>query len=343
MTVIRYPTLFTLGVTHAYVGGRYRDVSYVLGADARRTIGRGRLLAREREGVLHVLYEADADGAPIVAIPGETLRFGIAMTQRAFPNVTALPADVPPLRLLYANGVAADALDAPSRVAFVGEMFTHDVTVAPRPIDVVALDAQGRMLGTTRVVAGQSTATFDLRGIARGPVTVEERACGTPRRTAYWLDADLRTDVLAVVSIRIDASFYDTPPAFEIAFDVRSDRLRFYVVAEEYQAADLATLEIDDAGPVADVTPSTPPAVAFARVAASALAADVVAQSLTATGHVPFVVFESTTPVARRQRAGRRLRLQQNDVDLIANLPQPGADRPDAALIIHVSKPRPSA
>ncbi|MEO7997242.1 MAG: hypothetical protein ABI852_07335, partial [Gemmatimonadaceae bacterium] len=156
------------------------------------------------------------------------------------------------------------------------------------------------------------------------------------------LDAELRgQDVFAVVLVKIDRTFYGSAPAFTMAFAARVDRLRFYIVAENHSATDLADLKVEDAGLVnPDVPPATvPPVIVFAALTATDVNADSIATTLRTGSRDSLAVFESSVAVPRSQRAVRRLRLMRKDKELIPNLRQPGADQPNASLIIHVSKP----
>jgi hypothetical protein len=51
------------------------------------------------------------------------------------------------------------------------------------------------------------------------------------------------------------------------------------------------------------------------------------------------LLFRSQAPVARRQRGRRKIQLNRNGEVLIEHLPQPGAERATADLIVHLSKP----
>ena len=342
MTVTSFPTLLTIEITHSYYDGRCRDFAFVMDQVTKRLAGRGRLMVRELDGVLHVLYEADESGVPIAAIAGETMHIGLKLRNSTFANFTNLPAGVPPRNLAYTNTQNARALDIPSQFAFAGDVFTYAVTTPDRPVNVVVIDATGVVAAAGAVGAGENTASFDLRAMRRGPFTVEERVNAAVTTSGYYLDAELRgDDVFAIAHIKIASDFYGNPPAFTISYRARVDRLRFYIVAQNHSTADLADLKVEDAGPVnPDLPPaSIPPAITFAPLSAAAVTADAVASSLKAGTPDSIAVFESATDVPRRQRALRRLHLMRKDQELIANLRHPGADQSNAALIIHVAKP----
>ena len=86
---IQFKTLFTLAVTHAYYGGPCRDLGFVLPGETERLLGGGRMLAKELDGRLHVLFEAVDGGAPLVSAAGRVLRIGLKLLNPSFPNFSA--------------------------------------------------------------------------------------------------------------------------------------------------------------------------------------------------------------------------------------------------------------
>ncbi|MEO7999752.1 MAG: hypothetical protein ABI852_20030, partial [Gemmatimonadaceae bacterium] len=187
MSSISFPRLFTLEVTHSYYEDRCRDFAFVLDEASRRLAGRGRLVMRERDGVLHVLYEQGEDGAPIPSLAGETLRIGLRLQNRAFLNFTQLPAGVPPRVLAYSNSQNARGLDAPTQFVFAGDVFTHTLVSTDRSIDVAIVDSAGADAHVTKVGVGETSTSFDLRNVRRGPFSVEERFNGQVTRSDYYL------------------------------------------------------------------------------------------------------------------------------------------------------------
>ena len=145
-----------------------------------------------------------------------------------------------------------------------------------------------------------------------------------------------REGVFGVVEVRIAAGLYEAPAAFEIAFAARQETLRYYLVAERYSAADIDQLTVSDTGFGEEGRPE----VQFTKVPAAAFTpAEIPPALLGGAADATVVLFRSQAPVARRQRGRRKIQLNRNGEVLIEHLPQPGAERATADLIVHLSKP----
>ncbi len=268
---ILFKPLFTLAVTHAYYGGPCGDLGFVLPSGTERLLAGGRMLAKPFDGRLHVLFEAEESGAPLVSAAGRSLRIGLKLLNPAFPNFSELAVDPAGGTLLYDN--AGDP-------AHLG---------APRAVILKDLDPE----------------------LAR-------------------------EGVFGAVEVRIAASLYDAPAAFEIAFAARQETLKYYLVVKRYSAAELDQLTVSDAG----FDEEGRPEVRFTKVpAASFTPAEIPPALLGGGGDATVLLFQSQAPVARRQRGRRKIQLNRNGEVLIEHLPQPGAERATADLIVHLAKP----
>ncbi|HEX8430912.1 MAG TPA: hypothetical protein VF625_06470 [Longimicrobium sp.] len=328
--------LFTLRVAHGYYTGVCRDVAMVVPAETARLLRNGRLLAREVESVLHVMYEAGDGDDPVVPLGGTTLRFGLQLLNPHFGNFTELPPGFPALRPRLTNAADPRALAAEEGVTFVGETFSYALGDADRPAMVTLRDAAGTALRIDTVTAedGRTAVSFDARGVAAGPLTVDaEYPGGVNQTAALYLDAELRQrEAMAVVEITVDAGFAGDPPAFTVPFTARAEVLSYYLVVDGYSAIDLASLSVSDQGFAEDARAE----VTFARIEPPG-PGDLPA-SLLAPGGEAVVVFRSQAPLPRRERGRRRIQLSKNGDVLMANLPQPGTERAGADLILHLSK-----
>lgn len=144
----------------------------------------------------------------------------------------------------------------------------------------------------------------------------------------------LREGLFCLVEIRVAAGFYAAPPAFEIAFDARAETLKYYVVARDYTQAEFNQLAVTDAGFAADSRPQ----IRFDRIAASAFTSAELPASLLAAAGERLTLFRSQQPVARQDKARKRIQLARNNDVIIAQLPQPGAAAATADLVVHLSK-----
>jgi hypothetical protein len=148
-------------------------------------------------------------------------------------------------------------------------------------------------------------------------------------------DAELmRSQLYCIAEIEIDAAFYTTAPAFQIAFAARQETLKYYVVASNYSSGDFNQLGVSDAGFTADARPQ----IDFDRVAASAFGADDIPATMLGDADARITLFRSQQPVARREKGRSRIQLARNTDILVTQLPQPGAAAANANLIVHLSK-----
>lgn len=148
-------------------------------------------------------------------------------------------------------------------------------------------------------------------------------------------DAELlREGLSGVVEIEIDVAFYGAPPAFQIAFAARAEMLKYYVVARGYTAPQFNQLGVSDVNP--DAEPGRP--IVFDRVAASAFGPEELPADLIGGAGARVALFRSQAPVARREKARKRIQLARNTDVIVAQLPQPGPAAATADLVIHLSK-----
>ncbi|XXX81616.1 hypothetical protein WMF30_22935 [Sorangium sp. So ce134] len=335
---LRYDTLLSLRIAHAYHGGVCPDFELVLPAETSRALRGGRLLAKVLGGVLYVLFEADEGGAPRVSAAGAELRIGLRLVNPYFSNFTEIPAALASGTAVYRNRTAPAQLDAPEARALVGSVFAHALARADRPVTATLRDAAGRALRVETVTADgdRPEVSFDVAGAAPGPCSIEEAYAAAPPHTERrYLHPELQAaGVFAIVDIAIHPSFYESAPAFEIAFDARRDTLSYYLVVSNYTSADFELLTVSDHGSADEGRPE----VSFTRVPASELTPADLPAALLVSGDARLVLFRSQEPVARRLRAMKKIQLRRNGDVLIEHLPQPGADQADANLIIHVSR-----
>jgi hypothetical protein len=233
---IQFLPLFTLQVAHGFYTGPCRDFAVVVPAETAVLLRSGRLLARELDGVLHVMFEANPDKTPRVPAAGATLRLGLQLLNPYFGNFTQLPADFPARRLRYTNQADPQALAREDDFTFVPDVFSHPLGQAERPATVTLRDGSGTALRVDNVTEadGRTELSYDLRGTATGALEVEEIFPGPETlTTALYLDAELRQrDPAVVVEITVDEGFYAAPPAFQIQLEPRAEVLTYYVVVD---------------------------------------------------------------------------------------------------------------
>lgn len=335
---IRFRPLLSVACAHAYHGdGPCPDFAFPLPADTAARLEGGRLLARVRDGVLHLFCETGADGQPLAALPEAPLLFGLRPLDPGFAHCTAPVPLAPGLLPLYANATLPGVLDAPRGVVLAAGIQGHLPQAAGRPVGLRLLDAAGRELARLTVSGSGAAGAFDLRALPPGPYTVEETPPDGPASSTGWwyapgLDAAHPWGLLA---LKPDAGFLQAPPAFTLPFAARQDILRYYVIAPAYGQAEFDQLGVNDAGFEEEARPE----ILFDRVLPPDFGADDLAPGLLAPGPARTVLFRSRAPVARRLGGPRKIQLRRNGEVLIEHLPQPGTQRAQGRHIIHLSKP----
>jgi hypothetical protein len=336
--ITQFKTLFTVTIKHAYYLGRCEDFAFVIPADTAQRLRNGKLLARELEGRLHVLFEADETGAALQPIPGQTLRIGLRLLNPFFSNFTkdddhSLASST----RLYRN--TADTLDAPRKVHLVGQVLSHLLTGTTRPVTVQLKDSSGLVLRTETIndAIDPPRVSYDLTGQAPGAYLIEETYPAGTITSSYYSDPELmQTGVLGLIEVEIGSGLYPSdpdipPPNFQIAFESKEEILKYYVVGRKYNQ------DLNGLFSVIDANDELPP-ITFTEVAAGSVDPDAnIFPTLIANGSDRVVLFKATAPVARTDKL--RKNNGGNGEVLIAHLPQPGPEKPNADMIIPVTKP----
>lgn len=332
---LSFRPLFTVSVSHGYFGGPCRPFTYLTPTDISSTLAAARVLVRQRDGVLHVLYGADAGGSPFISLDGVALRFGLGLEMPHFANFTQLPTTFPQRALRYTNGAAPNALAQVASPFVVGPTFTHSPTRADRPVTLDLEDAGGAFASRT-LVDGDLSTSFDLRGRPTGPFTVEETYAGGSEQVPCYLDEELaRTRVAGLVEIVVDNAFYGAAPGFEISFDACTEPLRYYLVGKRHTPAEAAQLGVADKGFGEDGRPQ----VLFDLVLPAGFGPDELDPSLISSPDDAVVLFRSKSAIPRMHRGRRRIELSRKTETLVSNLPQPAEHQQKTEVIVHVSKP----
>lgn len=329
--ITAFQPLCTLGVTHSYYGGPCDDFAFLVPADTAGTLGSRRLLAKDRDGVLHILFETDGTNAPLRPLASIRLRFGVQLRNPRFTLVTAATAATP----LYRNIGDAEQLDPPLTVQLVGCRFRHRIQTNQRPVTVVVRCADGReaAVETLGVDDPRTSLDVDLSGWPPGHYRVEEPSVAAV--DVYVDDEFHRQGVFAVVEIEIGAGFAAAAPALVMPFAARDDILKYYLVVANHSEAEFISLTVTDTGFAGEQRPQ----ILFDRVESAAFGEDDLPPELLAAADQRLVLFRSRQAVARRQRARRNIQLSRNGDVLIRHLPQVGAADVHGDVVIHISKP----
>jgi hypothetical protein len=333
----QFKTLFVVTVAHAYYNGNCEDVTFIVPADTAQLLRNGKLLAKELEGKLYVLFETDEAGAALIRIPGKRLRFGLHLINPFFSNFTALDADFASSQLLYQNAAVSTALDEPIRVTPVGQVFSHVLGDNARPVTVELKTAAGLVVAVNEVTAtnDRSSVSYDLTGQLPGTYTIEETYPASTREYTYYVDAELaKASVFGVIEVEITSDLYAAAFDFQVAFEAREETLKYYVVASNYSAADFNQLSVLDTG----FTEEGRAQINFSKVSSASFTAAEISPALLGDSSSQVVLFKSQAAVARMEKGRRGVQLKKNSQVLIEDLPQPSAAKPTADLIIPVYK-----
>jgi hypothetical protein len=338
-----FKTLFTVAAVHAYYNGNCEDIHFVVPRDVAQLLKNGRLLTKSMGGKLYILFEAAEAGGALAAIPGKTLRIGLQLANPFFSNFTEVGTDFASVKLLYRNTTVPTALSAATRVTLVGQVFSHTLTDNSRPVTVALKDAAGQTVETgtikTHTIAAadnRTTVSYDLTGQIPGAYSIEEVYPASTKQIAYYTDAELSlAGVFGVLEVKIDGGFYAAAADFQIAFGVRKETLKYYVVATNYSDADFSLLSVTDAGFAEDGRSQ----INFVKVPSNSFTPAEISPAMLGNSSTKVVLFKSQTPVARTEKARKKIQLKKNGEVLITHLPQPSSGRTNADLIIPISKP----
>ena len=165
---IRFGALWRVQVQHAFRqgSGQADELDFLVPPDTQRQLDGLRLLARQRDGELHVLVERDDTLQPVVgtaALVGQTLLFGLLPRQPGFGLYTQLPAVAAGQLPLWANDADPHTLAAPRGVALASLPAARPwAQAAQRPVALLQLQLNADHLATPRVFTLPLAARQDL-------------------------------------------------------------------------------------------------------------------------------------------------------------------------------------
>ncbi|HEY5706367.1 MAG TPA: hypothetical protein VIS96_12405 [Terrimicrobiaceae bacterium] len=334
----QFNTLFTVAISHAYYSDNCQDIRFIIPGDAAQLFKNGKLLARERDGKLHVIYEADDAGAALIAMSGKTVRIGLRLANPFFGNFTEGGANLATSRRLYRNSTSPTAFDPAVNITLTGPVFGHTLTNDARPATITLKDSAGQAHQSETISASDDrlTVSYDLTGQAPGTYTLDEVYPASAKQTLYYLDSPLlQAGVFGVLEVEIANGFYASAPEFQIPFDAREETLNYYVVARNYSETDLGLLSVVDAG----FTDDGRSQIAFNKIPSGSFTSEDISPALLGENSARVVLFRSQAAVKRTEKARKKIQLTRNGDVLVAHLPQPGPESSNADLIIPISKP----
>lgn len=332
MARIAFRTLWTIEVQHAFFGGACAALAFIVPTATARTLAGAHAMVRVRDGRLIVLIEVDEANAPLAALAGLRLQFGLKPREASFDLIT-VPLGLPRGdSAVWDNAADPDALAGPRPVRVSGEQLRLAPRAADRPLTMRLFDAGNVQRGQTVLHVGDEAWT--LPGLyTRGEWRVEEQAAGPAANWALLVEPDL-VGAWGLLGLVVDDGHIAAGNAFTLAFAARSDTLRYYVVANRFGEAEFNQVQVLDAGFNTEARTQ----ILFDRIdAADFDSSHLAPELLDPTGSARIALFEAHTTVTRRARGPGGFELHRNGDVLVGNLPQPGAERCDAQFVVHLS------
>jgi hypothetical protein len=331
--MIRFRSLWTIDVRHAFFGDGAEVLEFIVPPATQRALAGAHAIAHEREGVLNVLIEVDEAGQPLSALAGRRFVFGLRPREAVFETVTQPLAVGRGETALWANAAAPNDLDAPRALQLSGAQLRIEPKSAARPLALRLLDEASVERASGSLKAGEEA--LSLQGSwPNGEWRIEE--AGTPAGSLY-VEPDLAAmRAWGLLVLTVAPAHITSGQAFHLDFAARSDTLRYYVVANAYSQNEFDQVQVQDAGFAAEARAQ----IVFDKLLPVAFGADHLPTALLdPAGSARVACFQAQAPVVRRLRGPTRLELHRNGEVLIGNLPLPGAQRPDAQFVLHLSKP----
>ncbi|MFO1433878.1 MAG: hypothetical protein U1F76_27905 [Candidatus Competibacteraceae bacterium] len=330
---LQFNTLFTINISHSYYQDENgcKDFDFLFPADTMQWLRNGKLIAKRRDGRLFILFETtdNNEKSPLVPMAEKTLRIGLKLLNPYFSNFTDLSSFKSSTIPLYSNAANSDKLNMEKKVVTVGRLFNHSLTVKDSSVKITLKNSADQILrvDTIESTSDRSSVSYDLTGHPAGLYEVVETGVNNnTEATAYYSDAELHWQgIFGIIEINIDNSFYNTFPELRIEFTAKKEILKYYLVAKNYTEAEYNQLQ------VVDKSGESPTVIFNKKTPSPEISSALLDNNM--------VLFESRELVARQEKARRKIQLQKNGGVLIENLPQPGADKANADLIIQLSKP----
>jgi len=328
-----YAALMTIDVSHDYYREPCRDLDFVVPPATAQIMRDNAMTAKLRDGRLYVYWSRKGSHTT----GNCTLRFGLRLLNPLFSNFTKLNHNPRLETPLYRNLSDPSRLDPLEPVRLVGRCLSHEAIETGRPLTVSLQSAAGTTLDSATLPEGQGAArvSFDLSRFPDGCYRIVEELSGAARSVGYFKDQELsRAGIFGIVEIAVPDAFYSTPPRLTIPFQAAADRLKYYVVANNYSDKEVDQLAITDLGH----EPGAPDQITFTKLAHSSEPQEQRTFELLKGQERTVLLFRSSSEVRRQQSGQKKIQLTKNGDVLIPNLPQPGPNRGNGDVIIHISK-----
>ncbi|MDD3353019.1 hypothetical protein [Zoogloea sp.] len=334
--ISRWRLLWTVTVSHAFQGGPSAGLGFSIPESTRTTLAGLGGRVRESAGQLQVAQSLDEDGQPKEGWSGQALLFGLHPRDPNFERYTLLPplprTEIP----LFANESSPDDLPPqPRGIELTGPHPSLQPRLAQRPLQLRLSHPDGKP------VAGVRLGPTDERWRPPFPLPPgeyqldEDTGNGTTARRQLLVDAELAScRPWGLLRLHVAPAHLSLPHGqlFTLSLASRPERLRYYLVLTPTDDADLASLSVVDNR----LPPPAAPVLFSRRDAADFDESHLSPIQLGAVDARRVVLFEAMTELPRQARGPQGFELHRQEEVLVANLPQPGAERSDAQFVIHL-------
>ena len=336
-----FRTLWTLSIMHAFWGGACDALSFVVPPATQQALRAMRARVRHADGVLQVAVEVDDTQTPLVDSTGQTLCFGLQLRDPTFARYTDTLGLAAGLQPLFGNREQLDTIDAqPLGVRIVEPRVVLHPASLQRPLGLRLQTPQGLPRASTTLGATDASWSWDAGTLSGLLQLIEEDRPGHVLATQDLFVAAGLSDCWGAIELTVGANHLQAARlaqghAFTLAMPARSDVLRYYVLLKPAGPEDITALTVSDDRLAVPLNQR----LQFNR-RLPPFGAGYLSPDLLDPGHTRQVVlFEANAPLARQARGPQGIGLHRSGEAVIANLPQPGADRNDAQFVVHLSQP----
>ena len=110
--------------------------------------------------------------------------------------------------------------------------------------------------------------------------------------------------------MNIPSLYYTSPPELSLAFQVKQDLWKYYVVAKNYSGADINQLSIADEG--FNIEGDSRAQLQFTKKLSGAFTANDILPSQLSDNAAEVLMFQSNAPVEWREKSRKKIQLKKN-------------------------------
>lgn len=333
---VQFKALFTVKLLHEYYVDVFKDLILVVPKETGIVLKNGKIIVKELDGVYHFFCEFQENNIPLVELSNQSLKFALKLSNPNFYNFTDISQDkaVP----LYNNSSLTSALDLAANVVPTGQFLTHVISHEDRPVTLSLESIKGNVISTETVTVEHTRnhCSFEFKNAVSGAYRVKETYLAKNEIINYYYHQETFVQpTFSLIEIKIDSSFYTSPPEFTIQFNAKKEKLNYYVIADKYSPTDFSNLQITDTGFVKDSRSE----VTFERVEVNNFGSEEFKANLLGEPNSKVTLFRSLNKVNRQHKSRKNIQLSLNGQMLISNLPAPGQEKTQANFIIHLANP----